>query len=778
MNAPGAPVVPLAARLAALGPRLATACLVGVAAIASVQALVSHPVNLWFDVDPASDPFPFPGIAPSTGMMLDAVAVILAAIAVWILRSRIDGVGIAVLALAATGAATAFLHALAGGDQCWRALQWIAAMLGAASIASCLRALGAPDARIARAVLAAILVAGAVPIVWRGAMQVLFEHPATVEAYMANRAEHLAARGWTEGSPQALTYERRLMQAEATGWFGLSNVASSVLGAAAIVTAGVACALWRPRRIGAVLASLVAAAALALVALNGSKGAIAAVAIGAAFAAWSVRGPRVPRIRVAVALALLALPLAAVAARGVAGLSLGERSLLFRAQYAEGALRTFAGRPSVGVGPAGFGDAYLLVRPEHSPEEVQSAHAAWADWMASLGIGGIAWFVALGVLVAWCARAARDDQTEPGPMSPSALAVADAATPARPRLVAALAVLAVAMISIVPDAHALDDHALLQRVLAALFAAAIAGIVVRAALMPGRAVAAALAGAALLLAVHAQVEMTLWWPGAIAWVAALIAVVAGGARPEHEPAASTAEVRRLVLRAGAAATIAASAALLTTAIPQARAAERTVEASARPLAEFGLARLGIAPAPTRAIADDRLRLADAVLSEQAWGDRWLGRPSLRAAARAQLAAAVAALRPDTNPEDAERVVDAALAPFEVLPTCESDAASGGLVLESILASDAPAARARRDDATALQAKWAELQVAFNPRSVRGFARLADARARAADAAGAADAARRALAADDSYALDPLRQLPAAERARLEALVTSPSPAPR
>jgi hypothetical protein len=557
------------------------------------------------------------------------------------------------------------------------------------------------------------------------------------------------------------------MQAEATAWFGLSNVASSALGALAIAATGVACALWRPRRLGAVLVSLFAAAALALVALNGSKGAIAAVAIGAAFAAWCAR-TRASRVHVVAALVLLALPVVGVAARGAVGMSLGERSLLFRAQYVEGALRTFAQHPSVGVGPAGFGDAYLLVRPALSPEEVQSAHAAWADWMASLGIGGVAWVVVLGVLVAWCARAACDD----GP------AAADAATPARPRLVAALAVLAVATISIVPDAHALDDHALLQRVLAALFAAAIAGIVVRAALMPGRAVAAALAGAALLLAVHAQVEMTLWWPGAIAWVAALIAVVAGGARPAHEPAASTAEVRRLVLRAGAAATIAASAALLTTAIPQARAAERAVEAAARPLAEFGLARLGIAPAPTRAIADDRLRLADAVLSEQAWGDRWLGRPSLRAAARAQLALAVAALRADTNPEDAERIVDAALAPFEVLPTRESDAASGGLVLESVLASDAPAARARRDEATALQAKWAELQVTFNPRSVRGFARLADARARAGDAAGAADAARRALAADDSYALDPLRQLPADERARLESLSASPSPAPR
>ena len=117
-------------------------------------------------------------------------------------------------------------------------------------------------------------------------------------------------------------------------------------------------------------------------------------------------------------------------------------------------------------------------------------------------------------------------------------------------------------------------------------------------------------------------------------------------------------------------------------------------------------------------------------------------------------------------------------PFGVLPICESDASAGGLVLEAILASPAPAAVVRAGEAAALQQKWAELQVSFNPRSVRGFARLADARTRADDPAGAADAARRALAADDSYVLDPLRQLPVAERARLERLATSAAPAPR
>jgi hypothetical protein len=399
-----------------------------------------------------------------------------------------------------------------------------------------------------RAVVVAILVATAVPILWRGVLQVLVEHPQTVDAYLANRAEFLGARGWAEGSPQALTYERRLMQAEATAWFGLSNVSSSVIGALAVVAGGASIALWTPRRLGAVLAGLVSAAAFLTVALTGSKGAIAATAIGVAFAVLALRLPGPPRWRIGVALLLLVVPVAAVAARGMAGLSLGERSLLFRSQYADGALKVFGANPLIGVGPAGFGDAYLRVRPALAPEEVQSAHAAWADWIASLGEGGIAWIALLVLLVAWCAKAARTPDPQPAPIPAEELA--------RPRLAAALAVLTAAVIALVPEMHALDDHALLQRVLAALFAAIFAGILVRTAYLPGRAFLAAIGGAAVLLAVHAQVEMTLWWPGAVGWVACMVGAVAGGARPVAPPAASTGDIRRLAIRLGGACTIA------------------------------------------------------------------------------------------------------------------------------------------------------------------------------------------------------------------------------
>ena len=60
-------------------------------------------------------------------------------------------------------------------------------------------------------------------------------------------------------------------------------------------------------------------------------------------------------------------------------------------------------------------------------------------------------------------------------------------------------------------------------------------------------------------------------------------------------------------------------------------------------------------------------------------------------------------------------------------------------------------------------------MAANPRSVNGWSRLADLAAAQGDASAARTAAARALAADDSYELDPMRRIPAAERARLERL---------
>jgi hypothetical protein len=775
--------------------RLAALAAVCIAAIAAFQALVAHPPMLWFDVDPASDPFPFAGLAPSTGMALDAVTLALSAIAIRCARRGIDRTGRWIAFLAGVGTLVAIVHGASSADQCWRAMQWSGAIMGGAALAVALRALGPEDGRVARRAAVAVLLAAVVPIAWRGALQVLVEHPATVAHYRAHKAEFLAARGWLDGSAQALTYERRLMQPEATAWFALSNVASSVLAAGAIAFAGAAAALRRVRPAGTVLLGIVAAACAALVGVNGSKGALAALAVGGAFAAWCAqRGPS-PRARVHLALALLAMPLVAVGARAMVGPGIGERSLLFRAHYAEAALRMAGSSPAFGVGPSGFGERYLLVRPWDSPEEVQSAHAAWADWVASLGLGGVAWCVMLGVLVACAARSASArDGAAAAPAGPP-----PDAPGFRERLAPFAAAFLVATLAIVPESRSLDEASLAARTLAALLAATCASVLVRAFEAPGRAFAAALAGAALALAVHAQVEMTLWWPGAIAWVACMLGVAAAGApadAPTRADAAAggdplavplRAALPRAALRAMLVLLLAHACLVLAFEVRGARDAERIVAAAAEPLAAFGRARLGIAPAPAGTLSEARFEAAEGLDpstvdltggAPRTW--LWLDRPAVAAASLSQRALGIASLpaaepgsAPDPRIGEALGILAQRRASGQ-LKYGESEAAAWGFLAEAALARAAADGSDRSVAATQLRA-WGLAQLDLNPRSVRGWMRAAE----GAFALGAGEDAARfagnAFGVDASYALDPLRRMTDAERARMQAIIDAAAP---
>jgi hypothetical protein len=107
----------------------------------------------------------------------------------------------------------------------------------------------------------------------RGAVQVLVEHPAMVELYRDTRAAFLAERGWPDDSSAALTYERRLMQPEATGWFGLSNAYSTMMAAGALALGAIAWCARRTQQSGnTALLALAALACGALLAVNGGKG--------------------------------------------------------------------------------------------------------------------------------------------------------------------------------------------------------------------------------------------------------------------------------------------------------------------------------------------------------------------------------------------------------------------------------------------------------------------------------------------------------------------------
>src|SRR5690606_11618084 len=114
--------------------------------------------------------------------------------------------------------------------------------------------------------------------------------------------------------------------------------------------------------------------------------------------AWAARRERLGRLGGWVAIAAVGSALVAVAARGVAGEKIGELSLLFRWFYLQGSARIIAEHPWLGVGPAGFRDAYLLAKPALSPEEVTSPHSVVFDWMSTLGVlAGGAWAVLLGL---------------------------------------------------------------------------------------------------------------------------------------------------------------------------------------------------------------------------------------------------------------------------------------------------------------------------------------------------------------------------------------------
>ena len=202
----------------------------------------------------------------------------------------------------------------------------------------------------------------------RGFHQVFWEHAETVAFFESNRDLILSSRGWAEGSPAALAFERRLLQPEATGWIGFSNVFSGLSGAAAVALAGIVFA--RCRRVttppnstptdgagGPVVVGLAAISLAMLVGINGSKGAIGATLLGVVvLAAAFGPGREVLRRRpVLPVLGAVVFMAALVAGRGMLGDDFaGERSLLFRWHYLLGAMGMLESSAMVGVGPDGF----------------------------------------------------------------------------------------------------------------------------------------------------------------------------------------------------------------------------------------------------------------------------------------------------------------------------------------------------------------------------------------------------------------------------------------
>ena len=497
--------------------RLRTNGLLAILAVAALRALVVIEPQVWFaDVDPALDAMPLLAMAQRGSLQLDLI--LLGGALAALLGEHRSGRGVHpwMVLLALLPVPVLLLHGVGPwSGNAFRGSTWLAGMAAFVAVAHLVR-----ERRlrvVALSVLAGLLAALAV----RGAVQVLVEHPAMVAMYRETRASFLAERGWPADSSAALTYERRLMQPEATGWFALSNPFSTAMGVGAVALGALAVLGRRSQQSGnTLLLALGALGCAALLAVNGGKGAIVATALAAATVAV------VPRLRSAprgvVVLALCAAVLAAVAVRGAVGEAMGERSLLFRAFYLEAGLRMLGDATTLflGVGPDRVQEAFAAAKPANCPEDVKSLHSVFADWFVALGASSVAWIAAIGFAFwprvggvggrdpggAFVLGRAGDD----GPMEP-----ADADSARRLAFGAALAIgVASVFLQLVIEAPTVDVVWFVLRALGIAVCALVAAVAAQACAGIGvRALATVAFALAVLVLVHAQIEMVLWAPG-------------------------------------------------------------------------------------------------------------------------------------------------------------------------------------------------------------------------------------------------------------------------
>jgi hypothetical protein len=718
---------------------------VAIVTVAVARCLIEFPFLLVFDVDPVVDPTPLSGLGRGGSLLLDALLLGAAAagcVAEGLLaRRRLEWLPwlLAFLPVPVVlwhGAAD--LGDLAGGAT------WAAAAAAGVTLAH----LGRD--RALRIVLVALLAAAIVPVGVRGCAQSAVEvggvtirgpeYAQTLRQFQEKREEFFRERGWEPDSPGARLYERRLRRGDPRGWFTTANIFASLMAFGTVIFAG----LLRQRPTGLFAAAAVLCAAGLLAA--GSKGAFLAAAAGVALRlAPSLGDPlrrMVARRGGPLALACVAAALGAIALRGVLVPEwfLGDRSLLFRWHYQVGAARILADHPLLGVGPDGFQEAYAAVRPPRSPEEVRSAHSMLADWLATLGGGGLGWG-ALAAVGVW--RAGR--RLAPVPEAPLG-----APLPPRSRwpLVAAAAVAVAGLVpAIAAEAARLDTFS--EEVLRV---AGVAGYVAAAAILGAalslagsEALEASLAAAAITLVVHGQIEMTFFEPGSVVWMACALGLAAP-LRVRPGPAAAGALLGAILL-AVACWLAAGPAASASRATAQMIAA---AEAVARP------------PRPTPQELTER-REAAAEALRRAW-ERQSPRDHrvIEAAARQLLRAGVESQGPRRA-----ALIERAVAAAERAVAEHGRPTSLRLSAEAhrLLALQTKAAE-HRDAAI----ERAQSLAAADPAGVGPWVFLGDLLREAARPLEAADAYRRALRNDANFELDPMKQLPPAQRERLVRLI--------
>lgn len=730
----------------------------GMVTIALLRAMVMFTPDPYFDTDPVAVPVAFAGLGPMGSLWLDLALLVMAQLALAGDSLARRGVKVWMVLLALVPAAPIAVHGLSSVDDLWRGTTWLSAMVALVAVAHLAR-----DAKL-RAVMFAACIALIGPLIARGLLQVTVEHDQLMEDFRRNRLEFFAARGWEPESNNAKLYERRLMQVEATGWFGLANIYGSVMIPMLIAGVGLTwCAVKRRVSSGWIgVTVLIALAAAGGLVMSGSKGAVGAAVLGLAL--WVVGIFKYGRWRM---LAIIALPLLTIVGIIVRGTLLPERfagdlSLLFRWHYWIGAARMFAESPGLGVGPGSFQAAYALVKPLRNPEEVMSAHSVFIDWVATLGVIGASW---IGLVFALLGRADR---------SVRAMTEGDEAAPLDLPKFAVFAMVGVFVVSggvaIVIEMHSVDQFGLMARVIGLTAAIIIGAVTAGIALSAPRAIAWTALAAATGLLIHAQMEMTFFQPGSVVWACVLLGVAVSPAVGSDR--AGTGRVIELAIGAGLILVLAIG--VIRVALPVTKQFTKVREA-AHLLHVVGEARLARreSPAVLREMEARARQDAASLLDEAAEIEPFNRR--ILIAQIGQLGARAALF----EGEERRLALEFAYTIADSLARRTNDPAIVGLTA-TIAEELEPIAVIKRVLPDPLH--WRKLMTQLDPFSVDAWRALGDVQWhvhgdvhwRANDREAAAASYARALELDDALDLDPLKKLDAEDRAELEARVRAGS----
>ncbi len=710
---------------------------------------MAEPLPGW-DADPTRIPIAIIGLGPTGSLLLDAMAWLGAGLVLTNKRSR-RSEPLALLALA--GALLVIAHTALVDAQNVEAIRigssWAAAWVSFAAIASVAHR---PLVRttLGSLFLACVLLLGAKAIV-----QVFVEHPLMLAQFDSDRAGNLIAQGFQPGSEQALVYERRLRQPDPTGWFGLSNVLATFLamGSVSLVLAGFMC------KKAARTAIFTAAAGIgAVLFLTGSKAGIGVAVLGVmAFAATTFL-PRKPAV--ASVLAIIAVPTAAVVIRGLTGIPEGERSLLFRWFYMQGAAGVSLDALPLGTGPAGFQDAYMLHKPPLATEDVTSPHMVLWDYAATLGLVGLPLIAA----ILWSAFLLARNLLSTTRHAPSTMRLRQV----RPLLI--IGMLAPIFIGVWLESEATTIESALGRLVGVLAWGGLALLLVWVGMPTKR----MLAIAGIVLLCHAQLDMAMIIPGSAPLAISILALAIPGDRipkfrlPRFVPAGLA------LLGLGITAWLA----------PGVWRWESLLRTSSGRFAEILTARETLlagpaTPADVRAID---LRMVDAMegaFEELSKASEWKPADGRAASEGARIGATLASARRQAGrdreaADDLDRTVTLLVHAFEARPRAGLAAQIGNLeLMKADWAEQAgsPAEQVRVLRERAIQRLETAARLA--PRSSRHPATLAFTLSEQGDSAQAAVWAGRAIELDDAMQLDPLSALPEETRRRLERIARGP-----